>query len=150
MIWRGISVRTTSFLPPGRQPEFSKRRSLTGRLRAQATRPLPDFFPLPAFTASSRIRVIRAVSCTRSVVNFAPSPDITEPAARANRSASAWSSKYKTTCPAIFTSPWAGSPRLTCASAYGIGRERSISDKTIALCRREQSKLCRDFPRVLP
>jgi|HubBroStandDraft_4_1064222.scaffolds.fasta_scaffold22113_4 hypothetical protein len=54
-----------------------------------AARPGLAFFELPAFTASSRMRVTRAVSSTRSLENFAPSPAITEPAASANRNASA-------------------------------------------------------------
>jgi len=54
-----------------------------------AARPEPAFFELPAFTASNRMRVTRAVSSTRSLENFAPSPAITEPAASANRNASA-------------------------------------------------------------
>ena len=40
-----------------------------------------------------------------SSVARASSPAITDPAARAKRSASAWSSKYKMTCPDIVTSP---------------------------------------------
>jgi len=57
--------------------------------------------PFPLFAASRRMRVTRAVSWTKSPVARVPSPAITDPATRAKRNASAWSSKYKMTCPDI-------------------------------------------------
>ncbi len=59
------------------------------------------FLLFPAFAASIRIRLTRAVSCTRSFCARDASPAITDPAASANRNASAWSSKYRITCPDI-------------------------------------------------
>jgi hypothetical protein len=64
----------------------------------------------PLLAASSRMRVTRVVSWTKSSVARVPSPAITDPAARAKRNASAWSSKYKMTCPDIDTSPESDSP----------------------------------------
>src|ERR1022692_2171296 len=61
----------------------------TSTRRRPGAGPEFGFFEFPAFTASSRIRVTLAVSSTRSFVNLAPSPAITDPAASANRNASA-------------------------------------------------------------
>jgi len=47
------------------------------------------------------MRVTRVVSWTKSSVAAVLSPDMTEPAARAKRKASDWSSKYKMTSPDI-------------------------------------------------
>jgi hypothetical protein len=60
---------------------------------------------LPAFAASRRMRLTRVVSWIRSSVKLAPSPAITDPAAKAKRRASAWSSKYRMTCPDIRVLP---------------------------------------------
>src|SRR6266576_5340123 len=85
--------------------------TLKPRCHLHATRSGLDCLVFPVFVAFRRIRVTRVVFCTRSVVARDPSPAITEPAARAKRSASAWSSKYKITCPDIDTSPLGLNPQ---------------------------------------
>ena len=75
--------------PDGRSPPVWPAISAVESRELYATRAGFGFFELPAFTASSRMRVTRAVSCTKLLLTLAPSPAITEPAARAKRNASA-------------------------------------------------------------
>ena len=96
----------------------------------------------PWLAASSRMRVARVVSWTKLSVAPVLSPAITEPAARAKRRASAWSSKYNTTCPDIILLPESEFPGASAKQAHGkipktqVARQQTSVGDSCNDCRR--------------